>query len=170
MFLDSLLGPFIALLSLFYLLRRLSFQRSGALGKSVAIIVLGDIGRSPRMLYHAQSFVDRGYNTHIVAYPGPSLIHLLARLELINLWGTLSRLDTPEGAARVSPGRVCVLAYAPSVRQWTSKTSVPTPLAFQSPSRRSGTSLDSPLSTGTCSCLHVRSGESQSQRRGVGTD
>ncbi|ORY42979.1 glycosyl transferases group 1-domain-containing protein [Leucosporidium creatinivorum] len=38
--------------------------------KSVAIVVLGDIGRSPRMLYHATSFVERGYATHIVAYRG----------------------------------------------------------------------------------------------------
>lgn len=38
--------------------------------KSVAIVVLGDIGRSPRMLYHAGSFVERGYKTYIVAYRG----------------------------------------------------------------------------------------------------
>lgn len=38
--------------------------------KSVTIIVLGDIGRSPRMLYHATSFMQRGYKIYIVAYPG----------------------------------------------------------------------------------------------------
>ncbi|KAI5481890.1 beta-1,4-mannosyltransferase, glycosyltransferase family 33 protein [Pseudohyphozyma bogoriensis] len=38
--------------------------------KSVAIIVLGDIGRSPRMLYHTQSFLSHGYTTYIVAYRG----------------------------------------------------------------------------------------------------
>lgn len=82
MFLDTILGPFIAFISLFYLLRRLSFQRGGARSKSVAIIVLGDIGRSPRMLYHAQSFVDRGYHTHIVAYAGTSTLTPLPRTEL----------------------------------------------------------------------------------------
>ncbi|GAA5996385.1 hypothetical protein JCM5350_005121 [Sporobolomyces pararoseus] len=38
--------------------------------KSVGLIVLGDIGRSPRMLYHAQSFLQNGYTTYIVAYRG----------------------------------------------------------------------------------------------------
>ncbi|GAA5973451.1 hypothetical protein JCM11641_006468 [Rhodosporidiobolus odoratus] len=40
--------------------------------KSVALVVLGDIGRSPRMLYHAQSFASAGYRTAIVAYRGSS--------------------------------------------------------------------------------------------------
>jgi len=38
--------------------------------RSVALVVLGDIGRSPRMLYHAQSFAAAGFKTYIVAYKG----------------------------------------------------------------------------------------------------
>ncbi|GAA5840090.1 hypothetical protein JCM11251_000601 [Rhodosporidiobolus azoricus] len=57
-------------LSLLFLLQRLRSSPSSSPDKSVALVVLGDIGRSPRMLYHAQSFASSGYNTHIVAYRG----------------------------------------------------------------------------------------------------
>lgn len=40
--------------------------------RSVAILVLGDIGRSPRMMYHAQSFADTGFVTHLIGYGGGS--------------------------------------------------------------------------------------------------
>lgn len=38
--------------------------------KSVCIVVLGDIGRSPRMQYHAISFAKEGYVVEILGYPG----------------------------------------------------------------------------------------------------
>lgn len=38
--------------------------------RSVALVVLGDIGRSPRMIYHAQSFVQAGFKTYILAFRG----------------------------------------------------------------------------------------------------
>lgn len=38
--------------------------------RSVAILVLGDVGRSPRMMYHAQSFAENGFVTDIVGYKG----------------------------------------------------------------------------------------------------
>ncbi|KIM84705.1 glycosyltransferase family 33 protein [Piloderma croceum F 1598] len=48
--------------------------------RSVAILVLGDIGRSPRMMYHAESFAKNDYETFLVGYPGskpiPSLLSL----------------------------------------------------------------------------------------------
>ena len=40
--------------------------------RSVAILVLGDIGRSPRMMYHAQSFADTGFVTYLIGYGGGS--------------------------------------------------------------------------------------------------
>ena len=43
--------------------------------RSVAILVLGDIGRSPRMMYHAQSFADTGFVTHLIGYGGRLLYH-----------------------------------------------------------------------------------------------
>lgn len=38
--------------------------------RSVAILVLGDIGRSPRMMYHAQSFAEIGFTTDLIGYGG----------------------------------------------------------------------------------------------------
>lgn len=38
--------------------------------RSVAIVVLGDIGRSPRMMYHAQSFAENDFVTNIIGYGG----------------------------------------------------------------------------------------------------
>lgn len=38
--------------------------------RSVAIVVLGDVGRSPRMMYHAQSFASIDFETYIVGYQG----------------------------------------------------------------------------------------------------
>lgn len=56
-------GLFIAALLLF---RRITSRP--ILPRSATILVLGDLGRSPRMMYHADSFVRNGYNVHIVAY------------------------------------------------------------------------------------------------------
>ncbi|KAG8907752.1 mannosyltransferase [Tulasnella sp. 403] len=46
--------------------------------RSVTIVVLGDIGRSPRMMYHAESFANAGFDTVMVGYyetaPPPSLL------------------------------------------------------------------------------------------------
>ncbi|XP_060857699.1 chitobiosyldiphosphodolichol beta-mannosyltransferase [Metopolophium dirhodum] len=36
--------------------------------KSVCVVVLGDIGRSPRMQYHAQSLIRQGFDVDIVGY------------------------------------------------------------------------------------------------------
>jgi len=40
--------------------------------RTVAIVVLGDIGRSPRMMYHAESFASHNFKTYIIAYKGTS--------------------------------------------------------------------------------------------------
>ncbi|OBZ79967.1 Chitobiosyldiphosphodolichol beta-mannosyltransferase, partial [Grifola frondosa] len=48
--------------------------------RSVAILVLGDIGRSPRMMYHAESFATNGFETFLIGYGGsdpiPSLLSI----------------------------------------------------------------------------------------------
>jgi beta-1,4-mannosyltransferase len=36
--------------------------------KNVCVVVLGDIGRSPRMQYHAQSLIRQGFDVDIVGY------------------------------------------------------------------------------------------------------
>ncbi|CAG5131372.1 unnamed protein product [Candidula unifasciata] len=38
--------------------------------RNVCIVVLGDIGRSPRMQYHALSFAREGFRVYLVGYPG----------------------------------------------------------------------------------------------------
>lgn len=46
-------------------------------GKNATLVVLGDIGRSPRMCYHAKSLADRNYQVQVVGYthtvPHPSI-------------------------------------------------------------------------------------------------
>lgn len=38
--------------------------------KNVCIVVLGDLGRSPRMQYHAISFAKEGFTVDFIGYPG----------------------------------------------------------------------------------------------------
>jgi len=38
--------------------------------RSVAVLVLGDIGRSPRMMYHAKSFAENDFETDLIGYGG----------------------------------------------------------------------------------------------------
>jgi beta-1,4-mannosyltransferase len=47
-----------------------SYMRRGVRHKTVLILVLGDIGRSPRMMYHAESFAKEGWDTYLVGYAG----------------------------------------------------------------------------------------------------
>ncbi|TNY22884.1 mannosyltransferase [Rhodotorula diobovata] len=68
--LDSFVATLLGGVSLLLVLRRLRSSRPSLTPKSVALVVLGDIGRSPRMLYHATSLASNGYTTHIVAYRG----------------------------------------------------------------------------------------------------
>ncbi|CAL1697301.1 unnamed protein product [Somion occarium] len=48
--------------------------------RSVAILVLGDIGRSPRMMYHAESFAENNFETYLIGNDGskpvPSLLSI----------------------------------------------------------------------------------------------
>lgn len=41
--------------------------------KSVCIVVLGDIGRSPRMQYHALSFLKSGFSVDLIGYGGSEI-------------------------------------------------------------------------------------------------
>ncbi|KAK7064742.1 Chitobiosyldiphosphodolichol beta-mannosyltransferase [Favolaschia claudopus] len=47
--------------------------------RSVAILVLGDIGRSPRMMYHAESFLENDFFTDIIGYGDSPLIPSLLK-------------------------------------------------------------------------------------------
>ncbi|KAJ7806165.1 mannosyltransferase [Mycena olivaceomarginata] len=50
--------------------------------RSVVIVVLGDIGRSPRMMYHAESFLENDFFTDIIGYGGSALIPSLLRAKI----------------------------------------------------------------------------------------
>lgn len=47
--------------------------------RTVAILVLGDIGRSPRMMYHAESFARAEFETYLIGYGGTCIIGVLKR-------------------------------------------------------------------------------------------
>lgn len=51
------------------LLRRMR-QRNEAANRRVCVLVLGDIGRSPRMRYHSFSLSRRGFNVTLVGFVG----------------------------------------------------------------------------------------------------
>lgn len=45
----------------------------------VVVVVLGDVGRSPRMQYHAASLLEEGYHVTLVGYEGEALVPVLCR-------------------------------------------------------------------------------------------
>lgn len=47
-------------------------ERSAKDPTSVQILVLGDLGRSPRMQYHTQSFLRHGAQVQLIGYLGKS--------------------------------------------------------------------------------------------------
>jgi len=52
---------------------KLMKSRKSPSSRSVAVLVLGDIGRSPRMMYHAQSFAEHDFVTDVIGYGGISV-------------------------------------------------------------------------------------------------
>ena len=63
-------------------------KRSVSMGlntsKSVILLVLGDIGRSPRMQYHALSFAQNGWAVNFVGYNGKRSLLVLNLVYIIN--------------------------------------------------------------------------------------
>ena len=47
----------------------------------IVVVVLGDLGRSPRMQYHCQSLLDAGHHVSFVGYDGEALIDALVEQE-----------------------------------------------------------------------------------------
>ena len=77
----ALLISLLVLLLLLLLIPTLFFLRISAfrsrstttgasLKRSAAVVVLGDIGRSPRMCYHVESLALEGWNVGVVGYAG----------------------------------------------------------------------------------------------------
>ena len=48
------------------------------LNKRVCVVVLGDVGSSPRMQYHSLSFAKEGFDVDIVGYGGSQPIKELS--------------------------------------------------------------------------------------------
>lgn len=53
--------------------------------KTVCVVVLGDIGRSPRMQYHSQSLADAGYDVKVIGYKETKLNSTLTQHSNIHI-------------------------------------------------------------------------------------
>src|SRR5690606_24849046 len=60
--------PTFILLLLVLIKRLLSIKRKSVNARSAFIVVLGDLGRSPRMNYHCLSLTKLGYSVKLVGY------------------------------------------------------------------------------------------------------
>lgn len=64
-------GLGLSILGLFFLPTRFNSKQHSPAGKpSAQILVLGDIGRSPRMQYHALSVAKHGGSVQVIGYQG----------------------------------------------------------------------------------------------------
>lgn len=80
----STLGLFLAFLCCYVLFGKLVgmyvFDNTGSTGMRkrlmVQVVVLGDIGRSPRMRYHATSLADSGCTVDLIGYKGKKINYL----------------------------------------------------------------------------------------------
>ncbi|KAI6134215.1 mannosyltransferase [Pisolithus croceorrhizus] len=77
--------------------------------RSVAVLVLGDVGRSPRMMYHAESFAKLGFRTHLVGYKGSKPVSSLTSLPHVHVHH-LS--EPPTFSRRVSFGLFALVKIA----------------------------------------------------------
>lgn len=63
-------GPVLLYLPFVFMFLYISLNYFVKGKKSVCIVVLGDLGRSPRMLYHTSSFAKEGFHVDLVGYGG----------------------------------------------------------------------------------------------------
>lgn len=80
----ALLAAIMAVGFLFHivLVRSRATTRPGSMQRSAAVVVLGDIGRSPRMCYHVSSLASHGWRVSVVAYAGVGLPPKLRRANI----------------------------------------------------------------------------------------
>lgn len=96
----------IALITVLAFLWFLVHGRRLPVRRSIAVLVLGDVGRSPRMMYHAQSLAENQFETYLIGYSGSTLIKALR--ELPNL--TMLSLTPPPSFIATLPRQLFVLA------------------------------------------------------------
>ena len=89
---NTMLGVFVYALFVIFtltlsivLLAALKWREEDGKGR-VAVIVLGDLGRSPRMQYHALSLCREGYEVEFVGYGGKKYTHLHMSRHVIYTW------------------------------------------------------------------------------------
>ncbi|CAE8650342.1 unnamed protein product, partial [Polarella glacialis] len=63
--------------------------------RNVTVLVLGDIGRSPRMQYHALSLARHGCSVSLVGYPGAQPMNDIMSNPRIRLWHIMP-LELPQ--------------------------------------------------------------------------
>ena len=127
----------------FLLVARLSDKPSRR--HTAIVLVLGDVGRSPRMMYHAQSLSQNGWETSLIGYgdtpPIPALLNSpsVRLLHLANPPASLLRLPWSLRAGMrilwqvVSVLNLCLweVAYRPEVVLVQNPPSIPTLLLAQ---------------------------------------
>jgi beta-1,4-mannosyltransferase len=83
----GVLGP--AALFAYFLLRLTKYEGPPAGSKggdvSVHVLVLGDIGRSPRMTYHALSIAKHGGKVNLIGYLGKLVLEVRKETSLLTL-------------------------------------------------------------------------------------
>jgi beta-1,4-mannosyltransferase len=64
----------IALITVLVFFWFLAHGKRPPVRRSVAVLVIGDVGRSPRMMYHAQSLAENQFETYLIGYSGGLLL------------------------------------------------------------------------------------------------
>ena len=76
--------------------------------RNIAVLVLGDIGRSPRMQYHAASLSDANFNVDLIGYKGSDPIPQIKQAEHIRLLHVQQLWKPEQGSSKL-----LFLAWAP---------------------------------------------------------
>uniref|UniRef100_A0A8R1TZH9 Glycos_transf_1 domain-containing protein n=1 Tax=Onchocerca volvulus TaxID=6282 RepID=A0A8R1TZH9_ONCVO len=77
-------------------------------GKNATLVVIGDIGRSPRMCYHAKSLADKNYRVQIVGYTDSAIHQSVQQHPFINV---VSLKSPPEYICKLRPIFALVLKF-----------------------------------------------------------
>ncbi|KAM3723752.1 Chitobiosyldiphosphodolichol beta-mannosyltransferase [Dirofilaria immitis] len=77
-------------------------------GKNATLVVIGDIGRSPRMCYHAKSLADKNYRVQIVGYTDSAIHQSVQQHPYISV---VSLKNPPEYICKLRPVFGLVLRF-----------------------------------------------------------
>lgn len=114
-------------------------------GLHVAVVVLGDIGRSPRMQYHALSLLENDFRVSLIGYVGEDLVPELSKFEGNEGRLSVIRFDPLDYTTNILPEkimktravyllfRVWSLIYGLYVALWSKMLVTPDCLLVQNP-------------------------------------